>query len=56
MPKYTRKLRKTRRSRKGGDENEYIVPKQVMPANEILEDTSDKLPKNCRHVKNKETT
>jgi len=34
MPKYTRKLRKTRRSRKGGDENEYVVPKQVMPANE----------------------
>jgi len=33
MPKYSRKLRRTRRSRRGGDEN-YVVPKQVMPANE----------------------
>ena len=33
MPKYTRKLRRTRRSRRGGDEN-YVFPKQVMPANE----------------------
>ena len=34
MPKHSRKLRRTRRSRRGGDENEYVVPKQVMPANE----------------------
>ena len=34
MPKYTRKLR--RRIRKGGDEN-YVVPKQVMPANEDVD-------------------
>lgn len=31
MPKHTRKLRRVRR---GGDENSFVVPKQVMPANE----------------------
>jgi hypothetical protein len=38
MPKHTRKLRKVRR--RGGDEN-YVVPKQFMPANEDVKPLLD---------------
>jgi hypothetical protein len=57
MPKYTRKLRRRTR-RRGGDENDYIVPKQVMPANEnvkpLLEAKASLQPASMRILKPKQ--
>ena len=56
MPKYTRKLRRTRR--RGGDENEYVVPKQTMPSNEdvkpLLDAKASLRPTSLRILKTKQ--
>lgn len=41
MPKHSRKLRRTRRSRRGGDENAFVVPKQEMPSNQNVKPLLD---------------